>query len=151
MLAKLYRLEGGGKFYIGSTTLTLNRRLTKHRSQSKEPRCLNRPMSVHFRSINWEKVEMILIKEVEVENRHELLQVEKIEIEQYKNDENCLNITRPLITKEEKKESDAEYGKKRRELFKEKERERVKRWRKENPEKWKAQYKRANAKKKISE
>lgn len=148
MLAKIYKLEGGGKFYIGSTTLTLNRRLNKHRSKSKEEISQNRPLYIHFRGINWENVEMILIKEVEVKDRRELLQIEKEYINQFINYENCLNITRPLITKEEKKISDAKYGKKIREQFKERERERLQRWRKENPEKRKLQYQRANAKKK---
>ena len=36
MLASIYRLEGSGKFYIGSTTLPLKKRLNKHKSKSKE-------------------------------------------------------------------------------------------------------------------
>jgi len=147
MLAKIYRLEGGGKFYIGFTTNSLNRRLNKHKSKSKEEISKNRPLYVYFRSLNWDGVRMILIKEVEVETRSDILQIEKLIIDEYKNDENCLNVTRPLITNDEKKQRDSEYGKKRRELFKEKERDRVKEWRHKNPEKWKKQYDRANAKK----
>lgn len=150
MLARIYKLEGGGKFYIGSTTLSLNRRLNKHKSKSKEDNSINRPLYVHLKSINWEGIEMILIKEVIVENRRELLQLEKIELEKYKNDINCLNSIRPLITPDEKKQQQIEYGKKVRELFPDKERERVKAWRHNNPEKWKLQYQRANAKKKVS-
>jgi hypothetical protein len=150
MLACIYKLEGGGKFYIGSTTLSLNRRLNKHRSQSNEQRCLNRPMSVHFRSLNWEGVEMILIKQVEINDRRHLLQLEKEVILEYISDPNCLNVAKPLITKEEKKIQDADYAKKRRELFKDEERERVKKWRHNNPDKWKLQYQRANSKKKVS-
>lgn len=147
MLAKIYKLEGGGKFYIGSTTLSLKKRFNKHCSKSKEEISIKRPVYVHFRSINWDKTEIVLIKEVEFKDRRELLQIEKEYINKYMNDENCLNITRPIITEKEKKESAIEHGKKIRSQFKERERERLQRWRKENPEKWKLQYQRANAKK----
>ena len=148
MLAKIYKLEGGGKFYIGSTTLALNKRLNKHHSKAKEEISKKRPLYVHFRGINWENTEIILITEIEVKDRRELLQIEKEYISKYKTDKNCLNKTRPIITEEEKKISDAEHQKRRRIQFKERERERLQKWRKENSEKRKLQSQRSNAKQK---
>lgn len=147
MIGLIYRLEGGNKFYIGSTTCTLKYRLKKHRSNSNERPTNN--VYKHFRSIGWENAVITLIKEVQVDERRQLLEYEKDEILKVKDDENCLNSNIPILTLEEKKKRDSEYSKKRREKNPERERERLQRWRIENPEKRKEQTVRERIKKNV--
>jgi hypothetical protein len=147
MIGRIYKLEGGGKFYIGSTTSSLNRRFIRHKSKSKETVCENTPVYVHFRNIGWENCVISLIEELVFENRRQLLERETQEINKYLSNELCLNHNRPLITREQKKQMDVEYGKKRRHHNKEEECKRLQEWRKLNPEKYKAQYDRYNKKK----
>jgi hypothetical protein len=104
---------------------------------------MNSLIYTHFRNIGWDKAKMILIADVDVLDRRELLQREKEEITKYIKDESCLNHNLPLICEEEKKQRDKEYGKKRRTEQKEKERQRVAAWRANNPEKHAAQVRRS--------
>ena len=140
----IYKLEcrETGKFYIGSTTSTLNCRLKHHRSASKEPHRQNSPLYTHFREVGWDKARMITLCEIDVESRQEMLSIEKSEILKYMGSDLCLNHNRPIITRDEKKLSDAEYGKQRREIYADKERNRVAEWRRKNPEKYAEQLKR---------
>ena len=131
------------KYYIGSTIHTLKYRLKKHRSTSKEPDKMNSPFYTHFRSVGWHHADIQAMYEVDFETRKQLLQIEKEEIVKHLNNELCLNRNRPCISREEKKEHDAEYGKKRRAEQKEKERQRVAEWRMDNPEKYAAQLQRS--------
>lgn len=147
MIGRIYKIEGGGKFYIGSTTCTLKNRMKHHRSKSKERVALNIPVYVHFRDIGWENATISLIDEFEIETRKDLLNREREIMEQFIGREECLNSNRPVITIEEKKQRDRDYGKTRREKDPERERTRLQEWRKNNPEKWKAQYDRYNERK----
>lgn len=140
MIGIVYRLEGGGKFYIGSTTSNLKDRLKKHRAKSNEESSTNRASYIHFKQIGWSNVNITPICEINVLSRKELLIKECEFIKIYINDENCLNKNLPVITSEEKKLRDAEYGRRRRLENPERERLRVKKWRSENPDKWKLQY-----------
>lgn len=149
MIGRIYRLEGGERFYIGSTTCDLKYRLKKHRSKSKEDISINTPVYKYFRDIGWEHANMILIKEVQVNNRKELLEIEKGEIIKYMNDEKCLNSNTPILSLEERKKRDSDYSKLRRQSNPERERLRLQKWRKENPEKRKQQTIRERAKKNI--
>lgn len=144
MKAQIYRLSclKTGKYYIGSTTHTLNYRLKKHRSASKEEHRKNSPLYTHFREVGWENADMSTLFEVIVETRRELFNIEKNEILNHINSDLCLNYNRPLITQDEKKLRDAEYGKQRREFNPERERERIKEWRKNNPDKYREQRRR---------
>ena len=78
---------------------------------------------------------MRILREVEVESRRALLEVERAEILTHLGTPLCLNHNRPVITRDEKKESDAIYGKTRRSETKEHDRIRVAEWRTRNPEK----------------
>jgi hypothetical protein len=149
MIGRIYKLEGGGKFYIGSTICELKYRLKKHRCKSNETNSKNRLVYIHFKEIGWDNCKIILLKEVEVKDRNELLNYEKEEILNVINDNNCLNSILPIITDAEKKKRDAEYSKKRRQSNPERERERLQKWRKANPEKYKQQYLRFNSKKNV--
>ena len=145
MKACIYRLQCRltGKFYIGSTTCSLTYRLKKHRASSKEPRKQASPLYTHFREVGWEHAEMTILREVEAESRHALLEVERTEILTHLGAPLCLNHNRPVITREEKKDHDAVYGKKRRAENKDDERRRVAEWRKRNPEKYAEQVRRS--------
>ena len=138
MIGRVYRLQctETSKFYIGSTIHTLNYRLKKHRSTSKEEDKMNSPLYTHFRSVGWEKAEMILIIECKIEDKTELLAFEHNEILKHIGQEKCLNHNHPIRTVEEKKQRDKEYGRLRRVLKGDEERARVKQWRLDNPEKY---------------
>lgn len=93
------------------------------------------PLYTHFNNVGWDKAFMTVVREVTFETRGELLALEREEIDKYLGHQLCLNHNRPIITKEEKKQLDAEQGKQRRQRRKEEERKRVAEWRKANPEK----------------
>jgi hypothetical protein len=149
MIGRIYKIQGNDKFYIGSTTCDLKYRLKKHRSKSKEEVSINNPLYKYFRVIGWENASITLIKEVQINTKKELLEIEKSEILQVKHDLNCLNSNMPILTLEEKKKRDSEYSKLRRQANPERERERLQKWRKENPEKRREQTKREREKKNI--
>lgn len=138
MKGVIYRLECSvsNKFYIGSTIHTLPYRLKKHRSTSKEADKKGSPLYTHFTEIGWAAARITQLYEVEFETRRDLLEFEREEIDKYLGNPLCLNHNRPLITPEEKKQKDVEYGKQRRLHNKEAERERVAEWRRNNPEKY---------------
>lgn len=146
MIGRIYllRCRDTSKFYIGSTIHNLTYRLKKHRATSKEVDKMNSPLYTHFREIGWDKAEISLICETHVENRKQLLELEKTEILKHIESDLCLNHNRPLITREEKKQSDKEYGKVRRRDNREAELQRVRQWRLDNPEKRKEQVRRSN-------
>lgn len=147
MLGRIYKLEGGGKFYIGSTTCNLKYRLKKHRSKSKEQVSATIPVYVHFREIGWENATISLIEEFEMTSKPELLSRECTYIKQYIGTENCLNHNKPIITPEERKEQNRLYSKVRRKADPEHERARLQEWRKNNPDKRREQTKRYNERK----
>lgn len=97
---------------------------------------MSSPLYTHFTDVGWDKACITTIAEVSCETRGELLSVERNEIDKYLGDPLCLNHNRPVITKEEKKRHDKEYGKIRRSQNKERERERVAEWRRNNPDKY---------------
>lgn len=150
MIANIYKLEGGGKFYIGSTTAELNKRLKKHKCKSNENIAKSRRVYTYFKEIGWNNVHINLIKEVTVNNRHELLVIETEEIKKVIDNPECLNSILPTVTKEEKKYRDSVYSKKRRQDNPERERTRLQKWRKENPEKRNQQVIREHLKKNLT-
>jgi cell division septum initiation protein DivIVA len=144
MIGRVYRLQctETSKFYIGSTIHTLKYRLKKHRSSSKEEDKMNSPLYTHFRYVGWDKAEMVLIIECEIESNTDLLELERNEILKHIGQEKCLNHNRPLRTDEDKKKKDREYARIRREIKGDEERIRVKQWRLDNPEKYAEQRRR---------
>ena len=141
----LYRFQcrQTGKFYIGSTTQDIKKRLKNHKSKAKEEHRKNTPLYSHVNTFGWNTMDATVIAEIEFDSKDQLLQIEKDEIVKHLNNDSCLNHNRPCITREDKKQHDAEYGKKRRIQQKEKERERVIEWRKNNPEKYADQLRRS--------
>lgn len=144
MKGSIYKLQCKltDKFYIGSTIHTLQYRLKKHRSSSKDPVRMNSPLYTHFRKIGWENASMILLTETEIDDKKQLLELEKEEILKYLKSELCLNHNIPIRTKEEKQQQNKEYNKFIRNSRPERERNRLAEWRKNNPEKYAEQKKR---------
>lgn len=136
MIGRVYRIDGGDKFYIGSTTQELKTRLKNHKSKSKENSRKNTPLYVHFNTIGWEHAEIKTIHEFEISDRKQLSLKEDEVVREHIDDKMCLNKARVIVSAEERKLRDSLYGKKRRETCKDKERERVKQWRLLNPHKW---------------
>jgi Uri superfamily endonuclease len=147
MIGRLYRIEGGGKFYIGSTTQDLKKRLKNHRSKSQESHRKTTPLYDHFNKIGWNLAVITLVAELDVADRGELLLQEDQLIRQHMTDEKCLNKCHVTITPEERKQKDKLCGIKRRSEKKEEDRERIKTWRALNPEKWREQTARYRKKK----
>ena len=92
MIGRIYRLIGGDKFYIGSTIQSLSRRLSKHKSRSKEEDRKNSNLYKYFTEIGWENVSIELIEEIQIETRKELFELECKYIKKLLIDEKCLNI-----------------------------------------------------------
>ena len=142
----VYKLSGGGKFYIGSTSLTPEMRLEEHKSCSTKSNSQRQPVYRHFKAIGWENVKVETLREVEYKTKSDLLQYEREEYDKVVNDENCLNVNRPYITREEKKEQVKKNTTKWQEENKEHCKENLKEWRKNNPEKVKEQRERRREK-----
>lgn len=150
MIGRIYRIDGGDKFYIGSTTQNLKTRLKNHKSKSKEISRQKTPLYIHFNLIGWEHAKITSIQELEIRDRKQLSLKEDEIIRENIDNEQCLNKARVNITEEERKVRDSFYGKKRREKYKDEEKQRVKTWRMLNPEKWKEQTLRYRQRKAIN-
>lgn len=142
----VYKLSGGGKFYIGSTSLTPEMRLYEHRSFSTKSNSQRQPVYRHFKAIGWENVKVETLREVEYKTKSDLLQYEREEYDKVVNDENCLNVNRPYISKDERKEQLKNNAAKWHQENKEQCKENLKEWRKSNPEKVKEQRERRREK-----
>lgn len=81
---KIYKLvnDVDDKIYVGSTCISLSRRLSNHKSASKRENYKNRPVYIHLNSIGWSGVKIILITEAKLENKMELLRLEQKYIEE---------------------------------------------------------------------
>ena len=75
--SKVYKMVNSvdNQIYIGSTTQPLSKRLGQHKTDSlkKKPLCVH----LHFNTIGWETVRIILIENVECFNREQLLMREQ--------------------------------------------------------------------------
>lgn len=74
--SKVYKLVSSidNKIYIGSTTVSLSSRLTKHKATAKAtPSFAHR----HFNTIGWDTVRIVLIETVNCFNKEQLIQREQ--------------------------------------------------------------------------
>ena len=136
MIGRIYKIEGGGKIYIGSTTQTLKKRLKNHKSKATEESRKNTPLYKHFNAIGWDNATIELLIEDEFSDKRAMFERERCEIEKYNKTAECLNSDRPVITTEEKRLRDREYGMRRRMKNPEHEYNRVAEWRRNNPDKY---------------
>ena len=101
--SKIYKITSNIEpfyYYIGSTTSSINRRLSQHKAVSKlKP---NDKKYKYFLSINW-NVSISLIKEVDVSDMKELRKIEDEYIQLFLNDLLCLNTYSAVINKEKRK------------------------------------------------
>jgi predicted GIY-YIG superfamily endonuclease len=139
MIGRLYRIDGGGKFYIGSTTQDLKKRLKNHRSKSKEENRKTTPLYTHFNNIGWEHAVITTIRVVIITEKKQLLEEEDVLVRQCIINENCLNQIPVIVTREQRRENNRIYRAARRLETGSEDRERVKQWRIDNPEKWREQ------------
>jgi hypothetical protein len=139
-------MTGGGKFYIGSTSLSLEERFREHKSFATKARSRQIPVYAHFATLGWDSVTIDLVCECDYDTKRDLLKVEREELEKVREDLNCLNKNRPLITRDEVKQQVKKNAAKWHQENKDRVRERLQKWREENPEKVKAQRERWRAK-----
>ena len=91
---KIYKLvdQVNQYFYIGSTTNSLSKRRAEHKADSlRQP---DRLLYKHFNKIGWESIKIILIEEHTLENKDQQMREEDKIIQQYINDDKCLNSNR---------------------------------------------------------
>jgi hypothetical protein len=105
---KIYRLNGGNKFYIGSTTQSLGQRKGDHHSDAKNRRQTTK-VYAFFNSIGWDNVSIELIELYPCQSKEELLLRENYYIQLYHNDEGLLNVKRSIITADDKKAQKAQW------------------------------------------
>lgn len=95
---KIYKLKcSDGRFYIGFTEKTLEQRLKKHISKSREKREQGRKLYRHINSIGWENVTIELLHTISGKNKSELLSLESNIIENHFLELGCLNSGRSFI------------------------------------------------------
>jgi len=97
---KIYRLvTTDGRFYIGYTEKSLDERLKKHISKSREKREQGRKLYRYVSIIGgWDNVTIELLHNISGKNRAELLSLESKIIEEYFLDPMNLNSGRSFIT-----------------------------------------------------
>ena len=106
---KIYRIIADGENYIGSTTLSLSKRLAKHRSHLKEYQKTGKGGNItSYPLLERGDCVIILIENVPCDNKEELLKRERYFIETM----DCVNKVIPLRTK-------AEYNEDNKDKFKE--------------------------------
>ena len=98
--SKIYKIvnDENDNFYIGSSTRPLHKRMWEHRNNHHL--CMSKNIGVDLKQCS-----IILVEELECENKEQLLRKEREYIDKYKKEGlNIVNKARPIITEEEKKE-----------------------------------------------
>ena len=103
---KIYRIIIGDLYYIGSTTMELNKRLQSHRYTSKK----HPNMRLYKSVVDWKDVSIELVEDYPCASKIELLQRENTHIKL--DDEKCLNSRPSYQTIEEAKQKEREHNKK---------------------------------------
>jgi predicted GIY-YIG superfamily endonuclease len=96
--SKIYKIvnDENNKFYIGSTTQPLHKRMYGHRSKNNG--CVSKNLDVDLK-----ECKIILIEEFECNTRQEMLIKEREYFDKYKKEKlNIVNYNRPIISEIEK-------------------------------------------------
>ena len=126
----IYKLvNSNGFYYVGSTCSSLSKRLSQHKGMSKA--YPNR--KVYKQITNWDDIRIVLIVNVSVENKEQLLREEDKHI--IRNDPFCLNSCNAFLTEEEREHRQKQYCIEYRNENKEKIQLYEKKYRNENKEK----------------
>jgi group I intron endonuclease len=104
MIGLVYKITStvGKKVYVGSTQEGLNKRLQRHKGYFQGSRESMPTSKLLFEEYGVDTCSIHLIESVEFKEKSELLFRERYWIE---NTPNCVNIYRPIITDDEKKET----------------------------------------------
>lgn len=102
-IGRIYKITAiTGKYYFGSTSLSLEERLYAHTQSTKgNHKCAK--AALYFEKIGWDKVRIELISEHENITRRELLQFEDIQISEHIKDPLCSNQIRAVQDLEERR------------------------------------------------
>lgn len=133
MKGYVYRIDGGGHFYIGSTSLTPEERLREHIAFSRRPSSQRYPVYTHFTEVGWEHATITALREVEWETKQDLLKAEREELDKVWSEPGRLNKNRPHITRTELKERMKQNAHKWHQQNKEQCKKNLRHWRRENP------------------
>ena len=110
--AKVYKLiDDNGYYYFGSTCKSLHKRFYDHKQLSNDK--VNRKIYsvfTHERFTNQE-IKIVLVEQLKLANKEELLKEENKYIEQHLNNEKCLNSLRSIISYEERLNQVKQYAK----------------------------------------
>ena len=89
--SKIYKLFDPNTeyFYIGSTCDTLSKRFNRHKTVAKSKPHIK--VYVCFNEVGWENVKIVLMQELYLENKEQLLRAENDAIEAHIHDSKCLN------------------------------------------------------------
>ena len=112
---KIYRIVCNitGEQYVGSTCETLCRRLAKHKVDYKRWKQGKQTYTTSFQIIERGDYEIVLIEDYPCENKYELHRRERFHVDFIE----CVNKLRPIVTKEERKETRKIYYNNNKEAF----------------------------------
>lgn len=81
--ARIYKIENNinDEIYVGSTTKTLAKRMSKHRYKSKQEHCKHRKLYEMTLEHGWECFRIILIEEFKCESKQDMLRKEQEHID----------------------------------------------------------------------
>jgi len=124
---KIYRIvcNTTGKYYYGSTHITLEDRLIQHKRDFK--RYLNVKFSYisSFDILENNNYIIELVEEYPCSNKRDLEKQEDIYIKKFMNDDLCVNKSRAFTTKEEKREIKKKYRKQYNKQYNKKNRDKI--------------------------
>ena len=128
---KIYRLVNSvdNEFYVGSTCLTLCKRLYRHKTDAK--RRPNVKIYSHLNTIGFENVKIVLIEEYPCNSKMELERKERYWIEQLKP---TLNQKIPTRTQKEYRDANPEKIRESNANYQAKNREKLRKYREDNAE-----------------
>lgn len=131
---KLVHKDTMEMFYVGSTKQSLAKRMGQHRIGAGDPKQIHKPVYVKINEIGIENVKIILIEEIECQNRDQLLRKEADIIKA--NYDALTNKCIPLRTPAEWRIDNKDLIDERAKIYNNSEaaRESAARWRKNNPE-----------------
>ena len=108
--SKVYKLiDDEGYYYYGCTCMPLHKRRYHHQEMAKrKPHRKIYTMFTNDRFLKGE-IKIVLVEELKLENKEQLLRAENNYIQQSLDDSKCLNRYHSLLTDEQKKEYDRQW------------------------------------------
>jgi hypothetical protein len=116
-IGKIYKIEGYGLTYYGSTTESLNRRLNRHirhYKDFKDGKRLDKTTAFQIFDLG-DEYKIVLVEHFLYNNKNEIFDKENV----YISSNECINKNTPNITPEQKKQRQKEYNLNHKEQIKE--------------------------------